>query len=105
MFVYFLSRKGWLKFDGNTDYLKALWTDYDPKASTGNFYNTPPVGPVLPLGLNNPDAGNLSEDEKSLIGDVPFLNGGLFEETDLDKRKDIDMSPMIIIEQILAWPI
>ena len=31
---------------------------------------------------------------------MPFLNGGLFEETDLDKRKDIDI-PDIIIEQIL----
>ena len=24
MFVYFLSRKGWLRFDGNADYLNAL---------------------------------------------------------------------------------
>ena len=39
-------------------------------------------------GLNNPDAGNLPEEEKALIGEVPFLNGGLFEETDLDKRQN-----------------
>ena len=25
MFVYFLSRKGWLTFQGNKDYLNALW--------------------------------------------------------------------------------
>ena len=81
MFVYFLSRKGWLKFDGNTDYLKALWTNYDPESSTGNFYLTR-LRTLFFKGLNNPDAGNLSEDDRALIGEVPFLNGGLFEETD-----------------------
>ena len=91
MFVYFLSRKGWLKFDGNTDYLKALWTNYDPKASTGNFYLTR-LRTLFFNGLNNPDAGNLPEYEKALIGEVPFLNGGLFEETDLDKHKNIEIS-------------
>ena len=90
MFVYFLSRKGWLKFDGNTDYLKALWTNYDPKSSTGNFYLTR-LRTLFFKGLNNPDAGNLPEDEKALIGEVPFLNGGLFEETDLDKRQNIEV--------------
>ena len=88
MFVYFLSRKGWLKFDGNTDYLKALWTNYDPESSTGNFYLTR-LRTLFFKGLNNPDAGNLPEDEKALIGEVPFLNGGLFEETALDKRQNI----------------
>ena len=28
MFVYFLSRKGWLTFGGDKDYLNALWQDY-----------------------------------------------------------------------------
>ena len=100
MFVYFLSRKGWLKFDGNTDYLKALWTNYDPKASTGNFYLTR-LRTLFFNGLNNPDAGNLPEYEKALIGEVPFLNGGLFEETDLDKHKNIEI-PDETIGHILA---
>ena len=25
MFIYFLQRKGWLKFDGDPNYLHALW--------------------------------------------------------------------------------
>ena len=100
MFVYFLSRKGWLKFDGNTDYLKALWTNYDPKASTGNFYLTR-LRTLFFNGLNNPDAGNLPEYEKALIGEVPFLNGGLFEETDLDKHQNIEI-PDETIGHILA---
>ena len=100
MFVYFLSRKGWLKFDGNTDYLKALWTNYDPKSSTGNFYLTR-LRTLFFKGLNNPDAGNLPEDERALIGEVPFLNGGLFEETALDKHQNIKV-PDETIGQILT---
>ena len=100
MFVYFLSRKGWLKFKGDTDYLKALWSNYDPKSSTGNFYLTR-LRTLFFKGLNNPDAGNLPEDEKALIGEVPFLNGGLFEETDIDKRQNIGI-PDETIRHILT---
>ena len=100
MFVYFLSRKGWLKFKGNQDYLKALWTNYDPESSTGNFYLTR-LRTLFFKGLNNPDAGNLPEDEKALIGEVPFLNGGLFEETALDKRQNIGI-PDETIRHILT---
>ena len=90
MFVYFLSRKGWLKFKGDPEYLKALWNDYDPKYSTGNFYLTR-LRTLFFKGLNNPDVGSLSEEEESLIGDVHFLNGGLFEETALDTRQNIEV--------------
>ena len=100
MFVYFLSRKGWLKFTGDPDYLKALWNDYDPESSTGNFYLTR-LRTLFFEGLNNPDAGNLPEGEKTLIGEVPFLNGGLFEETALDKRQNIEIHDETI-EHILT---
>ena len=43
-------------------------------------------------GLNNPQSQDLSNGVQPLIGDVPFLNGGLFEETDLDRRA-IDAVP------------
>ena len=38
---------------------------------------------------------------KSLIGNPPFLNGGLFEQTELDQRGDITM-PDAAIEQVLS---
>ena len=38
MFVYFLSHKGWLKFNGNADYLNALWGDYGSLEGERNFY-------------------------------------------------------------------
>ena len=91
MFVYFLSRKGWLKFNDDTDYLDALWQDYAAQPGPSNFY-TARLTPLFFAGLNNPQSMNLMRDNPVLyrtIGDVPFLNGGLFEETDLDKRRAI----------------
>ena len=85
LFVHFVSRKGWLSFNDDTDYLNALWRDYQADAKASNFY----FGRLTTLffaGLNNPESRNLSSGVQFLIGNVPFLNGGLFEETDLDRR-------------------
>ena len=103
MFVYFLSRKGWLKFQGNTDYLNALWDDYGSLAGNTSFYLAR-LKPLFFAGLNNPQSRNLMHDNPVMyrtIGDIPFLNGGLFEETDLDRRKDITVSDAAI-EQVLS---
>ena len=100
MFVYFLSRKGWLKFKGNTDYLNAVWQDHNSLPDQGNFY-TSRIKPLFFSGLNNPDSRDLTQGLATLIGDVPFLNGGLFEETDLDKREEANV-PDKVIEQILT---
>ena len=99
MFVYFLSRKGWLKFNGDTDYLNALWNDHQLLPSHGNFYTTR-LRPLFFSGLNNPNPMDLTQELATLIGEVPFLNGGLFEETDLDSREDISV-PDETIEKVL----
>ena len=99
MFVYFLSRKGWLTFDGKADYLNALWRDYSVQPAHSNFYTTR-LKPLFFSGLNNPDSRDLTEGLATLIGDVPFLNGGLFEQTELDRRNDITV-PDAAIEQVL----
>ena len=86
MFVYFLSRKGWLKYEGKTDYLNALW-----KAYAGNphldFYRDR-LMPLFFNGLNNPDARNVTLGVEPLVGQVPFLNGGLFEKGELDELSE-----------------
>ena len=99
MFVYFLSRKGWLKFNGHTDYLNALWQDHKLLPSRGNFYTTR-LRLLFFSGLNNPNSMDLTQRLAALIGEVPFLNGGLFEETDLDRREGITV-PDETIEQVL----
>ena len=88
MFVYFLSRKGWLKYEGETDYINTLWDAYADHATQNNFYNDR-LTFLFFQGLNNPDSRDLRGGVDFLIGDVPFLNGGLFEETEIDRRGDI----------------
>ena len=88
MFVYFLQRKGWLEFQGDNDYLNALWEGYQASDGQTNFYEDR----LLPLffeGLNNPQSSESMRNNPelySVIGAPPFLNGGLFDQTDLDGR-------------------
>ena len=97
MFVHFLSRKGWLQFGdgrgegGEREYLDALWRDYQANRGSVGFYGER-LRPLFFAGLNNPQSQDLNWEGKplaSLIGSVPFLNGGLFAETPLDERKGV----------------
>ena len=91
MFVYFISRKGWLEFDGNYEYLDVVWKDYDGNPVQDSFYETR-LMPLFFEGLNNPfnrEVTSIDPNLRSLIGSVPFLNGGLFEKTEPDKRDGI----------------
>lgn len=47
MFVYFLSRKGWLRFGNNADYLNALWQDYGNGLGDDNLPPRPAPSAVL----------------------------------------------------------
>ena len=101
MFVYFISRKGWLSFNGDKDYLKALWNDYASKAIGKNGepnFRYDRLRPLFFGGLNNDGSQDLTSypDARRLIGIVPFLNGGLFEETDLDRRTDVTVPDEVI---------
>lgn len=106
MFIHFVSKKGWLKFHGDTDYLNALWKGYQAKAGQFNFY-TERLTALFFAGLNNPQSMNLMRDNPALydlIGEPPFLNGGLFERTPLDDRAtagEFDV-PDTVIEPLLT---
>jgi hypothetical protein len=85
MFLRFLERKGWLKFGDKKDYLRALY-EAGPLGKK-SFYR----GRLLPLFFE----GLATENSAAVVitqayGAVPFLNGGLFEPTELDKKvKDV----------------
>ncbi len=95
MFIAFIQKKGWLKFNEDADYLAALWKAHlkDDSVSDKNFYrdrlkrlffdglNT--TNEVNRIGINR--GGFL----KTLIGDVPYLNGGLFEDDEDDNDENI----------------
>ena len=72
MFIYFVSRKGWLTFTGDPDYLNALWKAYNSTPGDANFYDAR-LASLFFEGLNNPKAPDLIRDDPELyaaIGDV-----------------------------------
>lgn len=96
MFIAFIQKKGWMSFAGDKDYLTALRDAYRKEDAPGkNFYrdrlqllffsglNAPHAPDVDIAGINR--GGFLS----TRIGDVPYLNGGLFEEDDDDRDATI----------------
>ena len=93
MFIYFLSRKGWLTFKDDKDYLNALWRDY--RATDGDDFYTERLLPLFFHGLNRPstaEMGNSGAYLQRLIGNVPFLNGGLFDKSEEDARTGVIVS-------------
>jgi len=84
MFLYFLQRKGWLKFNGESNYLPALLR---ASKATGdeNFFRDR-LKTLFFVGLNNPQSVDASRGASPAIGEVPFLNGGLFEEGKTDRE-------------------
>ena len=85
------------------DYLNALWKDYRLQDDKTSFY-TDRLDLLFFSGLNNPQSQDLNYKNEILdflIGSVPFLNGGLFEKTDLDKRDGI-VVPDGAVEPILT---
>jgi hypothetical protein len=91
MFLRFIERKGWLQFNDRRDYLAALMQ----AAGIGkkSVYQSR-LRPLFFEGL-----AIEGKQESAAIGKVPFLNGGLFEENELDKAaKDVPdtaLAPMI----------
>ncbi|PJF30622.1 MAG: type I restriction endonuclease subunit M [Candidatus Thermofonsia Clade 1 bacterium] len=85
MFILFLERKGFLKLPDQQgrDYLRALWDRH--KAEDRDDFYTARLKPLFAAGLNTPNEVNIVGINSKgavqlLIGNVPYLNGGLFEE-------------------------
>ena len=100
MFIGFIQKKGWLTYNGDKDYLSALWKAYkspqprlSKSAKSSNFYRDR-LSHLFFSGLNNSSGVNIIDINnggflQNLIGTVPFLNGGLFERDEEDKDSKI----------------
>ena len=99
MFVYFLSRKGWLTFRGDKDYLNALWHDYEAADGESKNFYIDRLRLLFFEGLNNPRSQDTTTEPEAdrLIGHVPFLNGGLFEKTELDEQVELSSSETVTV--------
>lgn len=86
MFCYFIQKKGFLNFD--VDYLrnKLEWTKQ--QRGENQFFNTFYKGFLCVLfhgGLNKPTHNREFE---AIYGRIPYLNGGMFDEHQLEKQYD-----------------
>ncbi|MBE9501299.1 MAG: Eco57I restriction-modification methylase domain-containing protein [Chloroflexi bacterium] len=94
MFIAFIQKKGWLRLDSQRSYLTALWEAYaHENSSKTNFYRDR-LKLLFFSGLNTPSEVNIIGINrggflKTVIGDVPYLNGGLFEEDEDDRKTEI----------------
>ena len=84
MFVYFIQKQGFL--DGDVDYLRNRLEQLQQKGVSGmfqDFYRAFLLR-LFHEGLGQP-AEQRNSDLDELLGEVPFLNGGLFEMHDLER--------------------
>jgi len=85
MFVYFIQRKGFL--DGDRDYLRNRLNRCQKEKGRDNFYS---FYRYFLLRLFHEGFGKRPKeraaDLEKLIGRIPYLNGGMFEQHDIEKR-------------------
>ena len=90
MFCYFIQKKGFL--DGNFDYLQEKLRWVQRERGENRFFKTFYRGFLSELfhgGLNSPKH---SDEFENVYGRIPYLNGGMFEEHQLERDyADIDI--------------
>lgn len=88
MFCYFIQKKGFL--DRNKNYLRDKLRECKDKKGKPKFYSFYRnfLLVLFHEGLNEPSQ---RKDVKIEIGTIPYLNGGLFDEHELEKNFDIDI--------------
>ena len=84
MFVYFVQKQGFL--DGNVDYLHHRLSMVQSQRGTGRFqeFYREFLLRLFHEGLGQPELARGPE-LNELLGQVPFLNGGLFDVHDLER--------------------
>ena len=89
MFIYFIQQKGFL--DNNPHYLRNRLGKVREHYGADKFYAFYKqfLLPLFHEGLGSPNPNYDNADIKSIIGTVPYVNGGIFEPHDLEKTYDI----------------
>jgi len=98
MFLYFLQRKGFL--DNDMDYLQNRMRDVQKLYGKGKFYTfyTSFLLPLFQEAIGSPRWDSLSPELKSLVGRVPYLNGGVFAHHQLEKEHTIELDDDIFVD-------
>lgn len=85
MFIYFIQKKGFL--DNNKDYLRERLKKIQQQKGKDKFYSFYKdfLRTLFHGGLGTPE-DERSNEIKELVGKVPYLNGGLFDEHQIEKE-------------------
>jgi type I restriction-modification system DNA methylase subunit len=93
MFLYFIQKKGWLEFEGDKSYLRAL---FNAAEREGENFLRERLYWLFFYGMSNVGESREVHSHESLRerrGDVPYLNGGLFDlEDEYDERDKVEIS-------------
>ena len=102
MFVYFVQKQGFL--DGNTDYLRAKLLEVQSRYGDGRFqqFYREFLLKLFHKGLGQP-VDQRSQEMKALLGRVPFLNGGLFDQHELEKDNPAIAIPDAAFERVFDF--
>ena len=91
MFIYFIQQKGFL--DNNQNYLRSRLQMVREHYGTDQFYKfyRQFLLPLFHEGLGSPNPSYDSADIQSIIGTVPYVNGGIFELHELETTYEIQI--------------
>ncbi len=89
MFIYFMQRKGFL--DGDRDYLRRRLDALQGIVGKGHFYEfyRSFLIPLFHEGLGARKRQYADSRIRELIGDVPYINGGIFAVHPIEEANDI----------------
>lgn len=91
MFCYFIQKKGFL--DSDTDYLQKKLREIRQQKGENRFFKSFYRGFLSRLFHDGLNAPSHSEEFENNYGRIPYLNGGMFDEHQLEKDyKDIDIA-------------
>ena len=102
MFVYFVQKQGFL--DRNTDYLRAKLGEVQSRYGDGRFqqFYREFLLKLFHHGLGQP-VDQRKQELKALLGEVPFLNGGLFDVHDLERDNPDISIPDAAFERVFDF--
>ena len=102
MFVYFVQKQGFL--DRNPDYLRTKLLEVQSRFGDGRFqqFYREFLLKLFHEGLGQP-VGQRNQELNDLLGEVPFLNGGLFDPHELERDNPDISIPDAAFEQVFDF--
>ena len=103
MFVYFIQRKGFV--GGDTDYLRSrlgLFRTESRRQGRLDSFFAEFLLPLFHEGLGSPSPNYRDAETEQFIGDVPYVNGGIFEPHPLEHAYEISI-PDVSFENLFEF--